>query len=136
MSCQNIFRLRRSNWIHWLTDYYFWIFAVPIQRVHVLVGERIDLPCDVSRSRRLFASEPSVQSSRKSAHGAIESRSSTTSSSWFESPAKITPQADSQYDNVLDYYSSADNVEDGGFLVLWFIDPDRKPVYRYSLYYE
>ena len=104
--------------------------TVPVQEVHVSVGERVELACDVSLSPA--ADYPNRN--RPSA-GRLDANRRRTypADSREESPLLQLRSADDFAGEEHDPPSGRVNpsgAEEGAYLVLWFIDPDRKPVYR------
>ncbi len=136
---------------HWI------LFTVPVKEIHVLAGDRVELPCDVS-SWDPDAPDPSIAPRRIHQHRQASSSSSSSSSSsirrgssssqegviaaglrhysgWSSSSAgsgRLHGRFRRRYGRHNEGHDSDEDEEEkeGGYLVLWFIDPERKPFYR------
>ena len=146
---------------------YFFLFcyAVPVEKVYVMAGDRVELVCDVSSTleRDYHHQADDVGASGILARSPTFKRMATTLSSGLaarpsprylrdESPIRQQPEHHQQrrvrirrynnhhrhsagdddvsLDETTDALHHEQAVEGGGYLVLWFFEPERKPFYR------
>ena len=151
------------------------VFAVAVNTMTVMAGDRVELNCDVSaeaggggvtasavfdRRHQLIIDNDDQISSPSAGYLGFDSRSqrgngggrqyrhhrspaaaakkhsTITSSSMSSRETTSTTRGRrfirrANYRRPPDGDSHADSSDDGGYLVLWFIDPERKPFYRY-----
>lgn len=137
-----------------VTPVWFFMFCpVPVRKVHVSVGERVELPCDVTTSvanwdEPLDAARSSpypydiLRDSSRKANGRLASERSYSSSSSGRNRIRHHNYGTDWRDHDYAANNRGDNDqeeeekdEEGAYLVLWFIDPDRKPIYRFPFFF-
>ena len=97
-----------------------WV-AVPVLDVHATAGELVELACDVSKTRASAGRWGSTGRAKPSRR-------------WrpFESSSRtVWDHVDDEDDDGDD--TSQEGEQNGAYLVLWFMDSEHKPVYRWSL---
>ena len=119
---------------------------VPVRKVYVSVGQQVELPCDVSSS---LTTNPDIytDSGSESLYADDNVSPHRTSASrkqmYTTGRNKIRHHSHLEGDDWSDQAEEEEEErgggkaqmpleveEEGAYLVLWFIDPDRKPVYR------
>ena len=145
--------------------FFFFCYAVPVEKVYVMAGDRVELVCDVSSTleRDYHHQADDVGASGILARSPTFKRMATTLSSGLaarpsprylrdESPIRQQPEHHQQrrvrirrynnhhrhsagdddvsLDETTDALHHEQAVEGGGYLVLWFFEPERKPFYR------
>ena len=120
-------------------------YPVPVHKIHVSVGERVELPCDVTTSVANWDETPpdaarsspyphdSLRDSGRKANGRSASsagrnriRHHNYESDWHDHDDDDAANNGGNNDG-----QEEEKDEEGAYLVLWFIDPDRKPIYRF-----
>ena len=136
---------------------YFVVFTVPVEKVYVMAGDRVELVCDVTSSAAAFQQDDvgyapaAAISSRSSLKGlrvgqqhhhafngyytrhhiqSGERRRRNRRYSNNHHHRHSTTTTAGYVDGSLPFQQSELTMDDG-YLVLWFVDPDRKPFYRY-----
>lgn len=139
--------------------YYFLLFStVPVETVYIMAGDRVELVCDVTSSAAyqhdgadgLAGYAPAaaaVISSRSSLKGLAAGQRRSSSGSYYSASRHHQSAGEHRRRNrryngnnnhhrrhstsTAGYDHPSELTMDDGYLVLWFVDPDRKPFYRY-----
>jgi len=120
---------------------------VPVHKIHVSVGERVELACDVTTSVANWDETPpdaarsspyphdSLRDSGRKANGRSASsagrnriRHHNYESDWHDHDDDDAANNGGNNDG-----QEEEKDEEGAYLVLWFIDPDRKPIYSFDV---
>lgn len=106
---------------------------VPIENVYVMAGDRVELMCDVTSSTAFqhddAYSNPAAVSSRISAGLSGYSRHRQTVAHHRRRSRRYNRHSTGGGPADVDPFRPSETVKDDGYLVLWFVDPDRKPFY-------
>jgi hypothetical protein len=136
----------------------FVVFTVPVEKVYVMAGDRVELVCDVTSSAAAFQQDDvgyapaAAISSRSSLKGLRAGQQHHHAFNGYYTRHHIqsgerrrrnrrynnnhhhrhsTTTTAGYVDGSLPFQQSELTTMDDGYLVLWFVDPDRKPFYRY-----
>lgn len=123
---------------------------MPVERIHVLAGDKVELACDVSSwsddeegrfhydqgsatlapgfGSRSIHRQPAIKNNNK----AGPSSSSSSRQRHYSGTWGHHGRLKRRYDHHDDGGEHDEEEKEGGYLVLWFIDPERKPFYRYN----
>lgn len=121
----------------------FFLSIVPIENVYVMTGDRIELVCDVTSSPTFQHVDGHFNSAAVSS---LSYLSGLTGYSRHHQTAVHHRRRSRRYNRHstvgpaargadFDSFHPSESVMDDGYLVLWFVDPDRKPFYRYIFFY-
>jgi hypothetical protein len=141
-----------------LSCFYFLFSTVPVETVYIMAGDRVELVCDVTSSAAyqhdgadgLAGYAPAaaaVISSRSSLKGLAAGQRRSSSGSYYSASRHHQSAGEHRRRNrryngnnnhhrrhstsTAGYDHPSELTMDDGYLVLWFVDPDRKPFYRY-----
>lgn len=120
-----------------------------MRKIHVSVGEKVELPCDVTTSmtnwdERSDTTRPSpypydvLRDPSRKANGRSASERSYSASSASRNRirhqnygAEWHDREDTESNRGSNDEGEEEKDEEGAYLVLWFVDTDRKPIYRF-----
>lgn len=133
-----------------LTFYFLFLFlcTVPVETVYVMAGDRVELVCDVTSSAAAFQHDgdegyapAAAVSSRSSLKGLAAGQRHSSGPYYYASHRRRNRRYNNNhhrrhststagYEGGGSPFHPSQLTMDDGYLVLWFVDPDRKPFYR------